>query len=101
MNAKRYIDALCAVSGYTEEDLRGRRRMRPLPALKYILRNELLAAGFSSTEVGREFNISHTSALYAAEAVAIWKANPRMYQSEMYYYNEFKRVLNENVCAGD
>jgi chromosomal replication initiator protein len=66
--AEKIIDIVAAASGYSVDDLVGKRRNRHLTAWRHFAMKEVRTRTLlSTTEIGLLFNRDHSSVIYALQ----------------------------------
>lgn len=70
---RKLLDVACEVSGYSAADVLSGCRKRPLPAVRYIVGDALMRAGYSSVMAARELGIDHATLLHGRKQMQDWK----------------------------
>lgn len=89
---RKLLDVACEVSGYSAADVLSGCRKRPLPAVRYIVGDALMRAGYSSAMAARELGIDHATLLHGRKQMNDWKRS-RAYDVEQ----NIKDVFNEQI----
>lgn len=89
---RKLLDVACEVSGYSAADVLSGCRKRPLPAVRYIVGDALMRAGYSSVMAARELGINHATLLHGRKQMQDWKLT-RAYDVEQ----NIKDVFNEQI----
>lgn len=95
MRSDLYVSLMNEVTGV---DIKDRSRRRDVVWGRYIVINELLEDGWSSTRVGDVFCMDHSSVSHASSQVKMMLDMPGMYSMEYEIYKKFKSyIYNEEL----
>lgn len=61
---EKIFQAMQTASGFTKEQILQTGRKRPLPAVRYMIGDKLMALGYSSTCASKILNIDHATLLH-------------------------------------
>ena len=71
-------------------------RKRPLPICRYLVAQELVLRGMTTSAAGREININHATVLHGRAALEeITEANGYYDTDELFIIREFRRLIND------
>lgn len=68
--ANNIINLAIKASGYSQEQILSESRIRPLPAIRWMIGDKLMSLGFSSMKVSKILNIDHATLLYGRKQIA-------------------------------
>jgi len=63
------IQKAVKASGYSQEQILSESRIRPLPAIRWMIGDKLMSLGFSSMKVSKILNMNHATLLYGRKQI--------------------------------
>lgn len=87
---RKVVEAVSNVTGIKEDDILGRRRMRPIVDARHMaIRLLRIKSNLNLTNIGGLFDRDHTSVIHALSS------SQDMMDMDLYYRKEFEQIVNE------
>lgn len=67
---EKIFQAMQTASKFSKEEILQKSRKRPLPAIRYMIGDKLMALGYSSTYASKILNIDHATLLHGCKQIA-------------------------------
>lgn len=67
---EKIFQAMQTASGFSKEQILHTSRKRPLPAIRYMIGDKIMALGYSSTYTSKILNIDHATLLHGRKQIA-------------------------------
>jgi len=87
---RKVVEAVSNVTGIKEDDILGRRRMRPIVDARHMaIRLLRIKSSLTLANIGGLFDRDHTSVIHALSS------SQDMMDIDLYYRKEFEQIVNE------
>lgn len=85
------IKLMVKVSGYSQEQILSKSRIRPLPAIRWFIGDKLIELGYSCSKASRVLNIDHATLLNGRKQIPNMEKDFR-WREELDIYNKFTEL---------
>lgn len=90
---RQLLTLMSTASGESVENITGKERRRPLPAVRWLIGAELVSRGFSVNQAAHEIGLDHNTLRHGLDQLRLMPHN-KNWHMEQVIAAEFRRLLD-------